>query len=227
MGNLTAWAKISNWTPDQEIELSPNVRIVRKPLEEIVSTDGLKRWFGPHEIYDLEGLPYWICHEFSGAADSETVDKDREANGVLDSGLMAVELLKPLGTMNARFVVADLAGQPHVRTVFRGAWMTEPIWARVSHVQESELQGLPKLFGRLKMAESDGLIRVINPVRLLEHGLQVSEAYLRILLCTAGLDVLLMAGGRAKFSKHLYNLLGADTFVFHKEMGDNSAEVSC
>ena len=148
MGNLTAWAKISNWTPDQEIELSPNVRIVRKPLEEIVSTDGLKRWFGPHEIYDLEGLHYWICHEFSGAADSETVDKDREANGVLDSALMAVELLKPLGTMNARFVVADLAGQPHVRTVFRGAWMTEPIWARVSHVQESELQGLPKLFGR-------------------------------------------------------------------------------
>ncbi len=214
MAELTAWAKVSNWNADKETDLSPRVRVVRKSIEDIVSSEELKRWFGPHEIHDLEGLRYWVRHEFSGTTDSGTVHEDPEAIGVVDRALLAAQLLKPIGTMNVRFVVAELAGQPCIRTVFRGARMTEPIWARVSEVNEPALQKLPKLFERLRMAESQALIRVVNPLRLLGHGLQASEVHIRILLCTAGLDVLLMAGGGAKFSRNLCNLLGADAFVF-------------
>jgi hypothetical protein len=70
------------------------------------------------------------------------------------------------------------------------------------------------LIQKVEDAFSRRLIRVMNPVRFLQHGLQATELHIRLLLFTTGLDGLLMASGKRQFCERLQNLLGKDTFAF-------------
>jgi hypothetical protein len=58
------------------------------------------------------------------------------------------------------------------------------------------------------------VVRLQNPVLLLEHGLQSTNLHIRVLLWATGIDALLMAIKANDFCDCLVNLLGADTFVF-------------
>jgi hypothetical protein len=63
----------------------------------------------------------------------------------------------------------------------------------------------------------DKLVRVQNPVLLLEHGQQIGNAPLGNLMYVMGLDVLFMAGESANFVPRVAGFLGLDTLLFPRE----------
>jgi hypothetical protein len=54
----------------------------------------------------------------------------------------------------------------------------------------------------------------MNPLVLLEHGLQIDHVYLSTLMWVMGLDMLFMACNRNEFGKRIKRFLGATTEVF-------------
>lgn len=92
--------------------------------------------------------------------------------------------------------------------------LNETLWGRlVSHPGTTATE-LPVMMERIEEAFQRHIIRVQNPVYLLEHGLQATNLHVRVLLWTTGLDGLLMANTRKEFVGRLHNLLGANTPIF-------------
>jgi hypothetical protein len=67
---------------------------------------------------------------------------------------------------------------------------------------------------RLNQAYDQRIMRLVNPVELLFHGLRANNEYIGPILWTAGLDMLLMAGGAGQFETRAVSFLGSTTFVF-------------
>ena len=59
------------------------------------------------------------------------------------------------------------------------------------------------LFGRALRAYHEGIIRVQNPLTLLQHALHTRESRLSLLFAAMGLDMLMMAGNEPPFSERL------------------------
>ena len=92
--------------------------------------------------------------------------------------------------------------------------LNETVWGRLVSVPGTMPTELPVIMERIEDAIRRPIIRVQNPVYLLEHGLQATNLHIRVLLWTTGLDGLLMANNRSEFVERLHNLLGADTLIF-------------
>ena len=70
------------------------------------------------------------------------------------------------------------------------------------------------IYAGIRRAFADKIIRLTNPIALLEHGLQADNLYISTLLCVMGLDMLLMAGKITPFVERACGFLGPSTYVF-------------
>jgi hypothetical protein len=70
------------------------------------------------------------------------------------------------------------------------------------------------VFGGVTRALAEKVVRIQNPILLLEQGMQNTNPYLATLQFVMGLDVLFQAGTTETFTKRLGGFLGLDTFVF-------------
>jgi len=81
-----------------------------------------------------------------------------------------------------------------------------------------EEQGLEEDFERVyegvTRAFDEKIVRLENPILLLEHGLQTGNVYLSMLMWVMGLDMLFMAGEKVPFVERAAGFLGPDTPVF-------------
>jgi hypothetical protein len=58
------------------------------------------------------------------------------------------------------------------------------------------------------------VVRLQNPLLFLEHGLQMENVYLRLLMWVMGLDMLLMAGNIGPFVDRIEGLVRGDSYIF-------------
>ncbi|MEZ5401277.1 MAG: hypothetical protein R2729_16525 [Bryobacteraceae bacterium] len=81
-----------------------------------------------------------------------------------------------------------------------------------------EDQGLTQRFAAIyqgiRRAQEDKLVRIQNPVFLLEHGQQIGNPVLGTLFFVMGLDVLFMAGESSTFMERIGGFMGLDTLLF-------------
>ncbi|HLH00984.1 MAG TPA: hypothetical protein VKX49_32065 [Bryobacteraceae bacterium] len=75
-------------------------------------------------------------------------------------------------------------------------------------------QDFTPVYDGIRRANHDRLVRLINPVHLLEHGLQTCHAYLGTMFFVIGLDVLFMAGESERFIERVAGFLGPTTLLF-------------
>jgi len=66
----------------------------------------------------------------------------------------------------------------------------------------------------VQRAFEENAVRLVNPVLLLEHGLQINHPYLSMLMWVMGLDMLYMAGEKQPFVDRISGFLGSKTLVF-------------
>jgi hypothetical protein len=71
------------------------------------------------------------------------------------------------------------------------------------------------VYSGISRAFSEKIVKLQNPILLLEQGMQTGNPHLAVLMCVMGLDVLFMAGGeKSLFVKRIGGFLGRDSFVF-------------
>jgi hypothetical protein len=86
---------------------------------------------------------------------------------------------------------------------------------RITHLEDQGLaQHFDAIYQGIRRAEKDKLVRLQNPVLLLEHGQQIGNPALGNLLYVMGIDVLFMAGESKTFVPRVAGFLGHDTLLF-------------
>lgn len=93
--------------------------------------------------------------------------------------------------------------------------MTSALMGRMAAVAEHELQvDFDVVFQGVNRAFDEKVVRLQNPVFLLEHGLQTNRVYLSTLMWVMALDMLYMAGEKGPFVERLAGFLSASTPIF-------------
>jgi hypothetical protein len=89
---------------------------------------------------------------------------------------------------------------------------------RMAVLDEQAIKGteddFAKVYQGINRAFDEEIVRLQNPILLLEHGLQTGHVYLSTLMWVMGLDMLFMAGGKGPFVGRAAGFLGAKTQVF-------------
>jgi hypothetical protein len=71
-----------------------------------------------------------------------------------------------------------------------------------------------KVYAGVKRAFSEEIVRLQNPVLLIEHGMQTGNAPLAAMMFAMAFDMLFMAGETTPFVSRIGGCLGLDSFVF-------------
>jgi hypothetical protein len=136
------------------------------------------------------------------------------ARARFDFAQYAFQLLAPTGSRGLVLMARWIGGKLMLESGHHRLPLNETVWGRLVSVPGTMPTELPVIMERIEDAIRRPIIRVQNPVYLLEHGLQATNLHIRVLLWTTGLDGLLMANNRSEFVERLHNLLGADTLIF-------------
>ncbi|HTC31767.1 MAG TPA: hypothetical protein VK724_00270 [Bryobacteraceae bacterium] len=88
----------------------------------------------------------------------------------------------------------------------------------MSRLYSAEQSGLPEQFWAVytgvKRAFAERIVRLQNPILLIEHGMQTGNVPLGALMFAMALDMLFMAGEAVPFVSRIGGCLGLDAFVF-------------
>jgi hypothetical protein len=156
---------------------------------------------------------YWLCaskeveHLYTHAGD-DLLAKARDA-------ALALQIICPSGAKHVflKFHKTDRGynniGSEHPKELCN---------TLLGHITNLEQQGLQQQFDAvyagIRRASTEQIVRLQNPVLLLEHGMQIGNVNLGALMFVMGLDMLLMAGEIGTFMNRLGGFLGLDSYVF-------------
>jgi hypothetical protein len=168
----------------------------------------VKGYISEHQRAEMERTAYWLCASQEFDAGNELFTKARNA-------AWALQVICPTGAPHIflKFQKTDdgydntTAEQPKelCRTLLGGLLSVEK-------------QGLEKDFEAVYLgitrAFREKVVRLQNPVPLIEHGMQIGHAPLGTLMFVMGLDMLFMAGETDAFIKRVGGFLGVNSYVF-------------
>src|SRR5208283_4587771 len=126
-------------------------------------------------------------------------------------GMYALQIICPSGGRNEYLKFRetpeglDNIGSRHP------AKMNSTLLGRMAVLDEEVLEDdFAKVYQGINRAFDEAIMRLQNPILLLEHGLQTGHVYLSTLMWVMGLDMLFMAGGKVPFVDRATGFLGAN-----------------
>ena len=162
----------------------------------------------------LDASEYWLSVTdhiedwYLGQANQELYDKAWQA-------MLALQILCPAGGRNTYLKLhetpsgLDNVGSTHPAEM-HGTWMGKRMVLEHQGLQDD----FDRVFHGIRRAFNERIVRLQNPIALLEHGLQVGHPYLSTLMWVMGLDMLFMAGEKIPFVERVMGFLGRNTQVF-------------
>lgn len=166
-----------------------------------------------HEREDLESTRYWLCargdveHVHSNAADNLCSEAMH--------AMSALQIICPSGAKNVflKLIHSD-KGYDNVGSLHPKE-LCNTLLGRFTKVEDRGLaRDFDPVYLMVKRAFAEKLVRLQNPVLLLEHGMQIGNINLGALMFSIGLDMLVMAGEKMPFVARLGGFLGPQSFVF-------------
>jgi len=175
--------------------------------------DSWAYFLSQHDLTELKSVRHWLWYEFESPWPRNT-RVETSALARFDYAQYALQLLAPTGSRGLVLMARRIGGRLMLESGHHRLPLNETVWGRLVSVPGTIPTELPVIMERIEEAFRRPIIRVQNPVYLLEHGLQATNLHIRVLLWTTGLDGLLMANTRNEFIDRVHNLLGADTLIF-------------
>ncbi len=204
------------WNARRELALPGNIRIAEISESEKPRFEEWKEALSGRQIGTLSKTGFWFRYDFEDEPFRIT-EGQRRAIELVQNAVLAYQVARPVGTDEAgSFVI--LCERTHDVLVpvslnhYRALVTTQ--WGSYQVLEPVDLKVLPVVVAGVQDAFSKKIVRLQNPLNLLELGEQADNVHIRILLWVTALDALLMAGNPKKFERRLYNLLGAQPFVF-------------
>src|ERR1039457_4046187 len=161
----------------------------------------------------LERTRYWLCASNEAECVYRGVGDDLYAKAVY--AMYALQIICPSGAENV-FLKFEHTEQGYDNIGYK---LPKKLCSTlIGRITSAEDQGLERDFEAVyigvKRAFTERIVRLQNPILLLEHGMQIGNASLGALMFVMALDMLLMAGGTAHFVERLGGFLGPQSYVF-------------
>lgn len=203
----------NGWSVNSSLALSNGVQIRRLSEQVAPELYGWSEVLSKRQIRQLTEQKWWFCFEFQDEPVRPTDVQNHAIQRLFDASL-AFFLASPSDNEGTTILCQDLEGKWRPVTLLHDPDFHSTKWARMFAIQAIPLATLQKSLEGITKAAGGSIIRLMNPMQFLEHGLQSRNLHLRIFLWTTGLDALLMSPNRAKFVGRIGSFLGTDSFVF-------------
>ncbi len=205
-----------NWWPFAT-PMHLHVGVWVKPTP-ITTPEGTSLWewaLSRMEADRLKKVPTWVCCDFRDLPVLENWKKAR-AMQFVQNVVLAMQVVAPAGGEDSQTVLFEhrAEGLASVSVWHRPPMRSTP-WARVAAFNTpTSLPDVQTVVRRVLRAFAQNVVRLVNPLYLLEYGLEATNPHIRVLFWVTALEGLLMSVRRDNFKERLFNLLGERTFVF-------------
>ena len=177
----------------------------------------VKSFVSENERNELASVRYWLCatketvHYPYGSEGDELYEKAEHAAS-------ALQILCPSGAKNIFLkLLATEQGYDNVGS-HRPRELCSTLVGRIISLEEMGLaQDFDVVYAGVARAFSEKLVRLQNPILLLEHAQQTGNVHLSTLMSVMALDMLFMAGEKQPFIERLGGFLGLHAYVFPKD----------
>jgi len=148
--------------------------------------------------------------------EGESLDSLIQSDAMQDAQF-AIQFIAPMGNyLSIELTVGD---QGRVQAGRRFERFAGTAWSRMAGFNGVTTQAAESLANGVFQILQSGNARMINPLRMLEHGLINSNPYLRIFMWVSALDGIYMGVKTANFIERLSKFLGATAPVFPAKDG--------
>lgn len=192
------------------VTLSSGIQVVTRDTFSLKNLLGLEQGFKPHELKQWHEWHFALACNFGEG--SSPISNSPET--LLADAHLALQVAAPIGS------ILSVGIREHDDSDAPRFLMTEfeqfngTIWSRMKGFNNIPPQTVESIAnGVIGLLESTDP-RLINPIRLFEHGLVSRNPYIRILLWVTAMDGIMMAEKESVFVDRLCALLGRESLVF-------------
>jgi hypothetical protein len=163
----------------------------------------------------LDKTRYWLCASRPPKSRLEDIDDLYET---ARQAMYALQILHPSGAQNIYLGFHPKPdGWDHIGSK-RPAIMCSTMLGRITSAEGRGLspETVNAIYAGVSHAFGQKIVRLENPMLLLEQGAQTGNPVLAMLMFVMGLDMLFMAGDKVSFVKRVAGFLGVNSFVFRR-----------
>jgi hypothetical protein len=172
----------------------------------------VKGFISDREREDLANTRYWLCaakqyeHSFGDVGD--------ELYEAAHHAAMTLQIICPTGAKHVFLKFQETSegwdniGSHHPKE------LCSTLLGRITQLEHQGLGTFDDVYRGVRRAFAEKLVRLQNPILLLEHGMQIGNVNLGSLMFVMALDMLFMAGEISPFMQRLGGFLGPDSMVF-------------
>ena len=166
------------------------------------------------ELKDLKETKYWLCASKEAEHVFDSVCHDLRSR--VESAMWALQIICPSGSNSNVFLDFAQTAQGYENT---GCQLSKVLWRTLIGLTTSAekcglAQDFEAVYSMVRRASTEGIVRLQNPIRLLEHGMQIGEPHLGTLMFVMALDMLMMAVKKAPFVERVGRFLDSQSYVF-------------
>ena len=173
-------------------------------IKALVSTDERKA---------LASTDYWLCASKEVEHVYGDVGDDLYPKAMY--AMSAVQIICPSGSKNVFLKFGhteqgyDIVGSRHPKE------LCSRLFGRITSLEDrSFAQDFEAIYSVVKRAFTENIVRLQNPIVLLEHGMQIGNVNLGALMFVMALDMLMMAGEKVPFVERLGGFLDPQSYIF-------------
>jgi len=204
------------WNARKELELPGKVRIKHFPESEKPKFKDWNEYLSGRQITDLSRTAFWFRYDLQDEPLKRNELKSK-AMELVRNAVLAYQVARPVGTGDTgSFVILCEKKQDSLvlDSIDNYRRLETTRWGRMIVPEPIDFSAFSAVAAGVQEAFAKRVVRLQNPLYLLELGEEADNPHIRVLLWVAGLDALLMAGNRETFERRLFNFLRRQTFVF-------------
>jgi hypothetical protein len=176
----------------------------------------VKGFISEQEREDLANTQWWLC----AAKEYGNVygDVGNELYDAAHHAAMALQIICPTGAKHIFLMFQWTVGGWDNIGSYHPKELCSTLLGQVTHLEDQALAcHFDAVYAGIRRAFLEKLVRLQNPVLLLEHGMQIGNVNLGSLMFVMALDMLFMAGESSPFMKRVGGFLGLDSRIFPQD----------
>ena len=168
-----------------------------------------------HDRDELNNTAFWLCVRRDP---NERLVDGADEYGRARNAAMALQIICPTGGKHVFLKLQEVrGGWDNLGSQHPKPLCTTHLSRRMSTEEQGLTHWFDPVYAGVRRSLQEETIRLVNPILLLEHGMQIGNPALATLMFVMGLDVLFMAGENHRFVARVGGFLGLDTLVFPRE----------
>jgi hypothetical protein len=162
---------------------------------------------------NLEGTRYWLCAATVSGGVGATVED--ELTDAAHHAALALQIICPIGAKRVFLKFHQTSEGWDIDSSHPPKELCNTLLGRITRLEEQRLvENFDHVYAGIRRAFADKVVRLQNPIQLLEHGMQIGNVNLGALMFVMALDMLVGAGNISKFMQRVGGFFSLDSLIF-------------